>query len=182
MRDFPFDEFVFMLHGQALVNPVKGPMQLFNRGDYFFANKGYSGDWEINGGDHLHYELSVIATKRADTNLIKKDAQHQLIDPATLSGVHIELDENGEFSEVLAEGIELSMRLKAESPREHAVFAEEKDIMIHLLSGMIEVKDESGGVHKFYTGDFFVIPGGCKGEWSSRGHGLTKYIIIESSL
>ena len=33
----------------------------------------------------------------------------------------------------------------------------------------------------FYTGDFFIMPKGLQGNWTSEGHGLVKYLIVEKT-
>jgi len=180
MNNFPFDEFVYMYQGEAIVKPIDGPTQLFHAGDYFFAPKGFTGDWNINSGDHLHYEFSVISTKRADSTKIKKDQNHLLFDRSKLSGVHINLDEQGFYEETLVIGAELTVKLKAEHP--HTQKKEPKsDLLIHILSGMVSVSDGNKDEQTFYAGDYFVLPKNSKVNWSSQGHGLVKYFTIEAS-
>ncbi|MEN0045415.1 MAG: cupin domain-containing protein, partial [Bacteroidota bacterium] len=181
MKNFPFDEFIYMFHGEAVVKPENGKTQLFQSGDYFFAPKGYTGEWEIRAGDYLHYELSVIASKRADTSLIQKDAAHQLFDRSILSGSHIVLNENGQFSKVLEKGAELTVRLKAEAPTERQISEPAKEQLIQILSGQISITSKDESKQTFYAGDFFVLPKGFTGKWKSEGHGLVKYLTVEKT-
>ncbi|MEM8523476.1 MAG: cupin domain-containing protein [Bacteroidota bacterium] len=181
MENFPFDEFIYMFHGEAVVKPENGKTQLFQSGDYFFAPKGYTGEWEIRAGDYLHYELSVIATKRSDSTTIQKDATHQLFDRSTLSGAAITLDENGQFAEVLEKGAELTIQLNAELPKEASVNESSKEQLIHVLSGQITIISQDNTEQIFYAGDFFVLPESFTGKWKSEGHGLVKYLIVEKT-
>lgn len=118
MDNFPFDEFVYMLHGEALIKPDHGRAQLFHSGDCFFAPRGYTGAWSIRAGANLHYELSVIATNRADSTRVQDAAQHTLFDRSTLSGTQIDLDDSGGYNETLMTGAELSVSLRAEAPHD----------------------------------------------------------------
>lgn len=179
--NFWYDEFVYMFHGEALVKPKKGAAQLMQSGDYFFAPKGYTGEWEIRAGNYLHYELSVIATQRADSTLISKNTHHQVFSTAKLSGAQIQLNEKGTYSEVLRKGLELTVTLKAEQPTTRLVNRQINDVFIRILSGQISLIDTNDKTHIFYSGDFLVIPNGFKGTWKSNGHGLVKYLVVEKT-
>jgi len=179
MVNFPFDEFIYMFHGEANVRPTNGPSQVFRSGEYFFAPKGYTGDWEIRAGEHLHYELSVISNARADTSLIDKTSQHQLFDPSILSGAHITLDQNGQYTEILRKGIELTVKLNAEKPDDFMEFENAKEMLICLLSGKLSLRNTDATVQEFYSGDYFVLPQDWKGQWKGEGHGLVKFISVE---
>jgi len=178
---YPFDEFVYMYQGEAIVKPEVGSNQVFYSGDYFFANKGFKGQWEINAGKNLHYELSVITTSRSDTLLNKENPQHKLFSRAKLSGNGIILNEEGFYAEVLEKGNELTIQLKAEKPNERALDFEDAERVIHVLAGQINITDEEGATHQFYSGDFFIMPKGCKGTWMSDGHQMVKYLRIEKT-
>lgn len=180
-KNFWFDEFVYMFHGEAIVKPQKGRTQLFQSGDYFFAPKGYTGEWEIRAGNNLHYELSVISTKRADSTIISESINHKLFEKAVLSGAHIVLDENGMYAEVLKKGLELTITLRAEKPSEYKM-KNSKEVLVQLLSGQVKIKTPYGGESIFYTRDFFVIPKNLEGIWESEGHGLIKYLTIEKTV
>ena len=181
MENFPFDEFVYMYHGQAKITPIKGPTQTFYTGEYFFAPKGYTGDWEIISGKNLHYEFSVISTRRAEKPLDKVDNHHQLFDKALISGVDISLDTAGLYSKILQEGAELTICIKAEAPVVKNIVTPSKESVLHLLSGQITLTDQNKNVHLYQSGDFIIIPKGFMGEWLSEGHGLIKYLTIERS-
>ena len=181
MDQFPFDEFIYMYQGEALIKPDEGRGQIFHSGEFFFAPKGFTGEWEIRSGDFLHYELSVIATRREDKSAIIQGDQHLLFDKSILSGAHITLNEEGRYAHILKAGAELKVELKAEQPRVNAGFSVDQDQMIQLLSGRIIVITPDNKETKFYTGDFFILPAGCRGNWSSDGHGLIKYLVVSHS-
>lgn len=181
MDNFPFDEFIYMYHGEAIIKPQSGQAQHFYTGDYFFAPKGYTGEWQIQAGSNLHYELSVIATGRADTSVVSTNPSHQLFSRSTLSGAHIDLDEQDEFSEILKEGVELTIGLKAEKPSSKIIDNPAKEMIIQVLSGQITIEDKVGEAQVFYSGDFLIIPTGFTGKWNSEGHGLIKYLTVEKT-
>lgn len=181
MDNFPFDEFVYMYHGQAKITPLDGPIQTFYTGDYFFAPKGFTGDWEIIAGENLHYEFSVISSKRAEKALDKVDNHHQLFDKELISGVDIRLDSEGRFSSLLQKGAELTIHLNAESPDTRSIVSPSKEAVIHILSGQLKLTDQNQVEQIFHSGDFLVLPKGFTGDWTSDGHGLMKYLIIEGS-
>ena len=179
MNDFPFDEFVYMLHGQAIVKPRGGISQVFNSGDFFFAPKGFTGEWEIRAGNNLHYELSIIASKRSSMDSSYTRRAHHLFDRSTLSGEHIDLDNEENYSELLRKGIELTVSLESEKPVQYPIEEPMGERVIHLLSGQITLVDAQGKSTVFYSGDFFIIPQGFIGQWQSAGHGLVKYLSVE---
>lgn len=180
--NYSFDEFIYMYHGEAMVKPKIGSSQVFYSGDYFFAPKGFKGEWEIRAGDYLHYELSVITTKRADSMLVKENPQHQLFSKSKLSGNNIRLDSDGNFVEILQKGAELTIKLKGEASSKRSLDISENEQLIHILSGLVRIHDTQGREHQFYTGDFFILPRGFKGKWKSEGHQLVKFLIIEKTM
>ena len=180
-KNFWFDEFIYMYHGEALIKPENGRSMLFHSGDYFFAPKGFTGEWEIRAGNHLHYELSVITTHRADSTRISAEDDHQLFNRSTLSGAHIDLNEVNPYHEILRKGVELTVTLHAERPSSIQMSDQSKERLVHLLSGQISIVDINEEEHTFYTGDFFVLPKNCQGEWKSNGHGMIKYLTVEKS-
>ncbi len=181
MKNFPFDEFIYMYHGEAVIRPEIATSQVFYAGDYFFAPKGFTGEWEIKGGNHLHYELSVIATQRADSSQVLKNARHKLFSKSKLSGNEIRLDGNGLYEEILKQGIELTVKLNGEKPSERVLDITEKEKLLQILSGQITIIDSEGNNHKYYTGDFVLIRKGLIGSWKSEGHGLVKYLSVEKT-
>ncbi|MEO1514929.1 MAG: cupin domain-containing protein [Bacteroidota bacterium] len=180
MENFGFDEFIYMYHGEAIVKPEQGKTQLFHSGDYFFAPRGYTGEWEIKVGSHLHYELSVITTKRADSATVPQNLAHELFPKSTLSGAQIELDGNGKYVEILRRGAELTISLKAEKPAKWQL-PSAKEQLVQFLSGQVTITTPGGTKQTFYSGDFFVLPAGLSGTWETEGHGLVKYLTVEKT-
>ena len=101
---FWFDEFILMLHGQALVTIGDEKIKLYS-GERVFSPKGFPGSWKVEIGDYHHYELSVITNQRADSTKISPLKGPMVLDESKLSGAHIELDEEGLHEETLANGI-----------------------------------------------------------------------------
>ena len=56
----PYDEFVYVIRGEAILTPEGHASQRFAPGDFFVVPKGFTGKWETR----RHYrELVVIETK-----------------------------------------------------------------------------------------------------------------------
>lgn len=180
-HDFYFDEFVYMFHGEAAIRPVEGSAQVFQSGDYFFAPRNFQGHWAIRAGNHFHYELSVVASKPADSTLVSSNLQHSLFPLHKLSGTQIKLNKAGHYEETLRRGLELTVKLKAERPQTRTLIEPSPEKLIQILTGMLELTDNQGQTHTFYTNDFVVIPEGFVGKWKSQGHGLLKYMEVTAS-
>jgi len=182
ISSYSFDEYVYLLNGQSIVKAQQGPTEVFNSGEHLFMPKGFVGEWEIRAGSNLHYELSVITSKRADPSKTSKDLSYGAIENSKLSGCQINFEESDVYEEVLRSGVELTIHLKAEKPREQSNFESPQEQLIHILSGKLELTDTEGTNYTFYTGDFFVLPlGRFKKNWKSNGHGMLKYLVIEKS-
>lgn len=181
MDNFSIDEVVYMLNGKAKIGPDNGKEITFQSNEFFFIPKGYNGSWQIVANNNYHYELSIITTNRAPAPDPSKTVPEPL-DKDKLSGIDIELDNDGLYESTLTKGVELTVKLKAESPRSLKSTGPMKEQLIHLLSGQLEITDNDGGLHTFYTGDFFVLPKGFTGDWQSKGHGLIKYLVTEKTI
>ncbi len=179
-ESFWFDEFIYLFNGSADITPKGEAKQRFNNGDFFFAPKGFTGSWEILAGDHYHYELSVITTKRADSSMRSTEIKPRLLRGFQISGSMITFKENGLFEKELTKGPELSILLKAEKPRE-AKINNAKEQLIYLLSGQLQLTAMGGSEQKFFTGDFFVLPKGFTGIWQSKGHGIIKMLAVQKT-
>lgn len=58
--DLPYDEFVRILNGTAILTSVDGARHVFKAGDCFIAPRGWTGTWELKDG---YRELIVFETK-----------------------------------------------------------------------------------------------------------------------
>jgi len=180
-KNFGFDEYVEILNGEATVLPNTAKAQTFYSQDLFFAPKGFQGDWFINAGNNFHYEISVISTQRADTSLVQQHATHELISHRMLSGTFMDVQNKPIHKEVLLKGAELTISVTAEKPQTKSITSNGKEMIMKLLSGQITITDSEGEAYIFYTGDYFILPLAFEGKWSSSGHGLVKYLTIETS-
>lgn len=178
--NFAFDEFIQILHGEATVLANTEDEQSFYTRDFFFAPKGFTGDWEIKAGNNYHYELSVISTQRADSTQKSRNLKHSIFSNAQLSGTQINLEDKAFYNEVLRQGPELTVKLQAEKPRQVSLDSTQEKL-IHILSGQINVSNQEGEAQIFYTGDYFVLPKGFTGDWESKGHSIVKYIVVEKT-
>ncbi len=178
---FWFDEFIYILQGKGVIHLDDQDDMTFHSGEFFFAPKGFSGKWEVQAGDNYHYELSVITNQRVDSTKAYAAKTPYLLDKSLLSGTDIVWDNNGRYEQTLADGIELKIILKAEQPRTTIITSWPKEQLLCLQSGMISLSDMSGEKHKYYAGDFFVIPKNYQGTWTSDGHSLCKYVVIQKA-
>jgi uncharacterized cupin superfamily protein len=58
--DLPYDEFVQILKGSAVLTSADGTCHVFKAGDYFVAPKGWTGTWELKDG---YRELITFETQ-----------------------------------------------------------------------------------------------------------------------
>lgn len=70
VKDFPFDEFVFVLSGKSVLTDLSGRSQTFVAGDFFVVPKGFNGTWESFG---VYRELIVILEEAVRTREIKAE-------------------------------------------------------------------------------------------------------------
>ncbi|OEJ99730.1 cupin domain-containing protein [Roseivirga misakiensis] len=180
MNDFSIDEVVYMLNGKANIKPDQGSSNTFQSNEFFFIPKGYTGAWQIDSSESLHYELSIITTDRSASKNEQLTVP-QLYSKDDLSGINIKLNDSGSYEKTLTTGAELTIKLKAQKPIQKDLKDPAKEMIIHVLSGQLTIGDSSGGEQVFYTGDFFMIPAGFTGQWKSDGHGLVKYLTIEKT-
>ena len=161
IKSYAFDEYVYLLHGQSIVKPLRGNSQIFQTGDHLFVPKGFEGAWEIRAGDHWHYELSVITTQRAAPTAPQSTFNARAFDRSVLSGAQISLQTT--YQEILQQGAELTVTLKAEKPTERTITTPMKEQLVHLCAGQLTLTDLGQQTHTYYTGDFFILPKGFKG-------------------
>ncbi|MEM8509444.1 MAG: cupin domain-containing protein [Bacteroidota bacterium] len=181
ISNYPFDEFIYMYNGEAIVKPNAGAAQIFYSGDYFFAPKGYQGEWEVKGNNQIHYELSVITTTRADSSKTIENSRHRRFEKSRLSGNSILLNDKGYYEEVLQQGAELTVKLIGEKTGTRSFGETTKEQVVHILSGQIEITTANADVFTYYSGDFFVVPRSLAGVWKNDGHHLVKYLTIEKT-
>ncbi|WP_171036946.1 cupin domain-containing protein [Maribacter algarum] len=181
ITNYPFDEFIYMYNGEALVKPMVGNSQIFYSGEYFFAPKGFQGEWEVKGNNQIHYELSVITTVRADSSKVIKNSSHKRFKKSILSGNSIHLNQDGFYEEVLEKGAELTIKLIGEKLGERPIRTTEKEQMIHILAGQVNITNVGAEQFTYYAGDFFLIPRGLSGTWKNDGHNLVKYLSVEQT-
>ena len=158
---FPIEEFIFWADGKAIVEPDDEQPFTIQASDYFIQPKGFKGKFNFVSGDEPHLELAMVSKKRADSASVSPMTKAMIIESNILSGSS-ELHAGEEA--LIYSGAELHVNLVRHRER---LFADnEKERLIHLLSGTLTMK--SNGVEmKFYPGDFFVIPKGFSGTWKS---------------
>ena len=173
----PFDEFVLLVDGSSVIEPSSGEKKQFYKGDYILAPKGYNGLWKVEAGNRYHLELSVISNKRATSIAENQDLTPFIIDPTDLSG----LERKDEMQQVLLDGVELNITLNAEEAGERKISDNQEELVIHILSGKVDLKAEGQPLQTFYTGDFFILPKGFSGSWKSSAQDLFRCIYIKKA-
>jgi len=176
--NYGMEEYIYLLNGRSRMNPKNGPEVIFEKGDHFIAPKGFTGEWETIGGKEFLIELSVIATKRSEKKDSDKSNLPYLIDKKVLAGFGIERTENGYFQNKVYAGRELTVNIFGEQPVNREITTPENEQIIHILSGGLTLTQADGKKANFLAGDFFMLPKGYVGTWSSEGHGLFRYMKI----
>lgn len=167
---FPFDEFVYLSSGQALIVPKEGKGTTFSSGDYIIGPQGFVGDWITRANGPYHLELSVIRNKRSSTTKTPSGMLPFRVDPDTRPE-----------DPVIYEGSELIIRQFEKAPEHRDVDFWEAETMIHLLTGTIEFQPENGTAERFYSGDFFIVPQGFQGKFVSDGPGVVRYLTVAAA-
>ena len=62
IEDYPFDEFVHVLNGQAILTADGGKPQTFKAGDSFVVPKGFTGTWEMQD----NFREMIVIEKEAN--------------------------------------------------------------------------------------------------------------------
>lgn len=186
MQDnYGIDEFIYLFNGRARLNSKFGKEVLYNTGDFFITPKGFTGEWETQGGNEFHYELSVIAKNRPKTTNDAKDALPYLIDKSKLSGIgltKIEMKDNSEYyQDILYKGVELEIILEAENGQNKQIQKTIDEQLIYVIAGTVNITPKDGEPQIFYTGDFFVLPSNFSGNWESKGHHLFRTLRVKKS-
>ena len=62
--DLPYDEHVYLLHGQAILTSADGAVHVYDAGDAGDAPKGWTGTWEMRDGyrELICFETRAILT------------------------------------------------------------------------------------------------------------------------
>ena len=183
-ENYGMEEFIYLLNGRSRMNPVNGEEVIYNTGDFFVAPKGFTGEWETQGGDEFLIELSVISTQRSNEVIDSKPLPY-LLDKAKLSGIGITpiaSDNNTSYKDNLFNGPELDVTLHAHSV---GITIDDKGPMkeqlIYIISGAVTIQDKAGEEFTFHRGDFYVLPKGFEGTMTTKGHGLFRYMSVSKS-
>ena len=164
---FPFDEFVYLSSGQAVIVPVAGKGTTFSSGDYIIGPLGFVGDWITRANGPHHLELSVIRNQRSKSAKI----------PSGMVPFRIDVDTQPE-DPIIYQGSELIIRQYEEAPEYRDIDRWEVETMIHLLTGTMELQPVGGETIRFFTGDFFIIPQGYRGNLISDGPDVVRYLTV----
>lgn len=180
IKNMEYDEFVYVINGQATLTTQGGISNTFHTGDFFVVPKGFSGEWHSQG-NRFYQELIVIAKERAGN--IGTSTEPFLIDKTQLSGLSLPriewppAPEREVYREAIYSGPELSVAIVAGATAATQIpnMTEE---FVYVLNGTAEITPEGGESQIFYTGDFFVVPEGFKGTWTSTGNNLYRELIV----
>lgn len=175
ITDFPIDEYVHYLNGQAQIE-VQDDSLTFVAGDRLVVPRGFSGTWTNHGGPRHHLELSVISTRRS------KAASGRTapfpIPRETLAGLTLPDATKGRAREVVYEGPELTVSVVSEAPGSRAIAAADPESFFHILNGSVTLTPEGGTPVQYFLGDNFILPGGFAGEWRVEGRNGSRVIEV----
>jgi uncharacterized cupin superfamily protein len=180
-RNYEIDEFVYVINGQATLTTDDGVSQTFRTGDFFMVPKGFSGEWHSQG--NLYYQELIVVMKERSDVAINGSTRPFLIDKTRLSGLGIPkitwpLDPDREvYREVLYDGTELDVAIVAGATATTKLSEPLSEEFVYVVNGTATLTAPGGQPHKFYTGDFFVVPDGFIGTWTSTGNHLYRELI-----
>jgi|GEM_PF-315601 len=180
-EDYGIEEFIYVINGRARLNPATSEERFYYPGDFFWVPKGYKGEWETQGGNSFYHELSVIANERDDSP--NPDPNPILMDKTKIAGIHItqEEDQAKHFYDVLQKGKDLTVFTQSESPQAIQGFESDSEQLIYIIAGALTLEVAGGERFHFQTGDFFVLPKGFVGTWTSDGHKLFRTLRVEKT-
>lgn len=180
-ESYDVDEFVYVINGQATLTDETGFAQTFQTGDFFMVPKGFSGEWHSQGNRYFQ-ELIVIMKDRSDST----ESSHSrpfLLDKTKISGLDIArtewaMDPDREvYREVLYDGSELDVAIVAGATATTRITNPMTEEFVYVANGSATLTPTGGEPQTFYTGDFFVVPQGFTGTWTSTGHHLYRELI-----
>jgi uncharacterized cupin superfamily protein len=180
-KNYDIDEFVYVINGQATLTADDGEAQTFKTGDFFMVPKGFSGEWHSQGNKY-YQELIVIMKDRSDV-VSKGDTRPFLIDKTKISGLGIEkiswaaAPDREMYREVLYDGSELDVAIVSGSTATTIFSKPMSEEFVYVANGTATLTPNGGKPHTFYTGDFFVVPEGFIGSWTSTGNHLYRELI-----
>ncbi|PKV49522.1 uncharacterized protein DUF861 [Aquimarina sp. MAR_2010_214] len=184
-ENYKAEEFIYVINGQAKLTPKGEKTKTFNAGDFFFAPRGYTGDWETVGGNKYYYELAVVAKKKGETS--KSEIPNPfLVDKERFSGINItRIDtpsgEQESYRDMLYEGEDLTMVIEAEKPQKKEIKHSTQEQLIYVIGGAVNITPKGEVSSTFFTGDFFVLPQGFTGSWESEGFDLFRTLNVTKS-
>ncbi len=180
-EDYSIEEFIYVINGRARLSPTKAEERFYYPGDFFLVPKGYQGEWETQGGNSFYHELSVIANERDDT---PSDSHNPiLMDKAKIAGINLTPAEGQakNYNDVLHKGRDLTVSTQSESPQTIENFESSSEALIYIIAGALTLEIEGGERFLFQTGDFFILPKGFRGTWTSEGHKLFRTLRVEKT-
>lgn len=181
-ENYAMEEFLYLLNGRSRMNPDNGDEIIFKTGDYFVAPKGFTGEWETQGGGEFILELSVIARNRPEVEVNPDLTLPVALDRNLLSGYDMPSIENGKSAKkVLYAGLELTVEVEIHKNGIQSVEESKKEQLLQVLSGKLTITDAEGEVHTFYRGEWFILPQGFEGQWEMQAHGLFRTLRITRS-
>lgn len=181
-ENYAMEEFLYLLNGRSRMNPDNGEEVIFKAGDYFVAPKGFTGDWETQGGSEFILELSVIATNRPEVDVDPNQTLPVAMDQSILSGYGMPSTGDGQSAKkVLYQGVELTVEVEAYKNGMHAVGEGMKEQLMQVLAGKVQITDSEGELQTFYKGDWFILPNDFKGQMEMQAHGLFRVLRIMRS-
>lgn len=181
-ENYPVDEFVYVVNGQATLTTDDGVAQTFHTGDFFMVPKGFTGEWHSQG-NRFFQELIVIMKDRSE-GINEGQTRPFLIDKTKFSGLGIdpitwEFDPDREvYREVLYDGPELEVAIVAGATATTELSEPLPEEFVYVVNGTATLTPKGGRPQTFYTGDFFVKPEGFVGTWTSTGNHLYRELIV----
>lgn len=180
-ENYGLEEFIYVFNGRARLHPMNADQQYFYPGDFFIVPKGYSGEWETQGGATFYYELSVIANDRS--TIPSPNKMPVGMHKAKIAGIDLTPmgNKENEYYDVLHQGKDLIITTHSEKPTFLSSFTCDTEQLIYVIAGAVTLQTKEGEQFTYYTGDFFVLPKEFKGSWKSEGHELFRTLRVQKA-
>ena len=180
-ENIDYDEFVYVMNGQVTLTEDDGTSQTFKTGDFFMVPKGFSGEWHSQG--NRYYQELFVMMKERTGEAVQGNTSPFIIDKTKLSGLEMDRivwPQNPDreiYRNVLFPGSELEIAVVAGATATTTFTEPMSEEFVYVVNGTATLTPKGGEPQTFYSGDFFVVPEGFIGTWTSRGNHLYRELI-----
>ena len=129
-EDFPLDELIYVINGQAVITLEDGTVQKFQKGEFFMIPKGFKGHFETAGGPNFFLGMAIVARKRTTKTVTRNNKTPLQINQESLSGIGLDQDQE---KVIIVKGMELTVSINALSNHTEIIEDNDTDIFIKVF-------------------------------------------------